>query len=76
MYDNSNEDTQLKILEALQSLISINFIKITNEKLNIIMLIFCRIYFFKNLEIKNTLQLILCTFINKIFDYKKFNTFI
>jgi len=69
MYDNSNEDTQLKILEALQSLISINVTKITDETLNNIMVIFCRIYCFKNIETKNALQLILGTFMKKIFDY-------
>ena len=69
MYDNSNEDTQLKILEALQSLISINVSKISEETLNNIMIIFCRIFCFKNLETKNALQLILGTFMKKIFDY-------
>ena len=69
MYDNSNEDTQLKILETLQSLISINVSKISEETLNNIMIIFCRIFCFKNLETKNALQLILGTFMKKIFDY-------
>ena len=69
MYDNSNEDTQLKILETLQSLISINVSKISEETLNNIMIIFCRIFCFKNIETKNALQLILGTFMKKIFDY-------
>ena len=69
MYDNSNEDTQLKILETLQSLISINVTKISAETLNNIMIIFCRIFCFKNIETKNALQLILGTFMKKIFDY-------
>ena len=69
MYDNSNEDTQLKILEALQSLITINITKITEETLNNIMIIFCRIFCFKNIETKNAIQLILGTFMKKIFDY-------
>ena len=69
MYDNSNEDTQLKILEALQSLISINITKITEETLNNIMIIFCRIFCFKNVETKNAIQLILGTFMKKIFEY-------
>ena len=69
MYDNSNEDTQLKILETLQSLISINVSKISEETLNNIMIIFCRIFCFKSIETKNALQLILGTFMKKIFDY-------
>ena len=69
MYDNSNEDTQLKILEALQSLISINISKISEETLNNIMIIFCRIFCSKNIETKNAIQLILGTFMKKIFDY-------
>ena len=69
MYDNSNEDTHLKILETLQSLISINVSKISEETLNNIMIIFCRIFCFKNIETKNALQLILGTFMKKIFDY-------
>ena len=69
MFDNSNEDTQLKILEALQSLISINVTKINEETLNNIMSIFCRIFCFKSIETKNALQLILGTFMKKIFDY-------
>ena len=69
MYDNSNEDTQLKILETLQSLISINVSKISEETLNNIMIIFCRIFCFKNIETKNAIQLILGTFMKKIFDY-------
>ena len=69
MYDNSNEDTQLKILETLQSLISINVSKISEETLNNIMVIFCRIFCFKNIETKNAIQLILGTFMKKIFDY-------
>ena len=69
MYDSSNEDTQLKILEALQSLISINVSKISEETLNNIMIIFCKIFCFKNIETKNAIQLILGTFMKKIFDY-------
>ena len=69
MYDISNEDTQLKILETLQSLISINVSKITEETLNNIMAIFCRIFSYKNIETKNAIQLILGTFMKKIFDY-------
>lgn len=69
MYDSSNEDTQLKILETLQSLISINVTKISEETLNNIMIIFCRIFCFKNMETKNALQLILGSFMKKIFEY-------
>jgi len=69
MYDSSNEDTQLKILETLQSLISINVTKISEETLNNIMIIFCRIFCFKNMETKNALQLMLGSFMKKIFEY-------
>ena len=69
IYDNSNEETQLKILETLQSLISINVTKISEETLNNIMIIFCRIFCFKNIETKNALQLMLGSFMKKIFEY-------
>ena len=55
MHDNSNEDNQLKIREVLQSLININVSKISEETLNNIMIIFYRIFCFKNLETKNAL---------------------
>ena len=53
IFDNSNEDSQLKILETLQYIISSNKIKYNEENINNIMIISCKIFDFKNNEYKN-----------------------
>ena len=68
IFDNSNEDSQLKILETLQYIISSNKIKYNEENINNIMIISCKIFEFKNNEYKNPIKLIIKIFIKSIFD--------
>ncbi|MCQ2815941.1 MAG: hypothetical protein MJ252_01625 [archaeon] len=68
IFEGSNEDIQLKILETLQLMISSNKMKIENENINKVMIISCKLFSLKNIEFKNPIKLLFQTFMKTIMD--------
>ena len=69
LFDYSNEEIQLKILETLQSMLNSNKIPISSqESLITVLCISCKLFMLKNTEFKNPLRLLFQTFIKTICD--------
>ncbi len=71
IFDNSSEDIQLKVLETLQSMISSNIINYNENNIDNIMIICCKTFSSKNMELKNPIKLIFKTLIKGVFEKVK-----
>lgn len=68
LFDNSNEEIQLKILETVQSMVNSNKISPNEKAVSNLLSISCKMFGFKSVEFKNPIKLLFKTLIKEVSD--------
>ena len=73
LFDNSNEEIQLKILETIQSMVNSNKISPNEKIVSHLLSISCKMFGFKSIEFKNPIKLLFKTLVKENYDGYNFN---
>lgn len=68
LFDNSNEEIQLKILETIQSMVNSNKISPNEKTVSHLLSISCKMFGFKSIEFKNPIKLLFKTLVKEVSD--------